>query len=382
MNGSNRPRFNARNLIIIAFVVMAVGVIGAAWVATLNDVTEEQPTLPTAPAQASVFCHIGSEKDDFLSNPEVQRILQEDYLIDVSFNNMGSIDQAQLSTSQLEDVDCLWPSNTTALDIFEQQHPNIDSSDSIIFNSPIVLYTWRGVIAGLEQEGLVEETDEGHYVADMQELTDLLVAQDRPTWNDLGVEELYNGFNIVTTDPTRSNSGNMFYGLFLNMLNGAQVATMDDLSTNFQTIDDYYQRQGLMQGSSGTLFDNFIVQGMGATPMMANYESLIVEFSVANQEQLDAISQTLRIIYPRPTVWSAHPLIALTPEGRRLMDALADPEIQQIAWEQHGFRTGLAGITNDPAVLDVAGIPAQVGAVINLPRAEAMQEMVNRLDGN
>ncbi len=186
-------------------------------------------------------------------------------------------------------------------------------------------------------------------------------------------------FNVVTSDLTRSNSGNMSYGLLLNMVSGGDVATLSDLDANFEIIETYYQRQGLQQSSSGTLFDNFIVQGIGATPLMANYESLIVEFSIANQAQLDAIMDTLRVVYPQPTVWSSHPMIALTPEGRRLMDALADPEIQELAWEEHGFRSGLIGVTNDPGVLEITGIPAQVTSVMNLPQAQAMQMMVEGL---
>ena len=384
MDDFNEPDgngFNPRNLIIIVFVVMAIGVLAAMWVQTLNDVTEEQPT---AAAQASVFCHIGSEKDDLMQNPRVREILRDRYNLDVTTNNMGSIEQAYLTPGELEGVDCLWPSNTSALEIFNQQNPNTDSSSSVIFNSPIVLYTWAPIVEGLETEGLFTLTSEGHYVAPTQAIVNQLTADPRPSWADLGVTltGLNGRFNIVTSDPTRSNSGNMFYGLLLNMVSGGDVATMNDLDNNFDVIEQYYQRQGLQQSSSGTLFDNFIVQGVGATPIMANYESLIVEFSIANQSQLQAISDTLRVVYPQPTVWSSHPMIALTSEGRRLMEAMADPDIQNIAWEEHGFRSGLIGITNNPDVLNVAGIPAQVTSVINLPQAQAMQSMVERLRGN
>ena len=42
------------------------------------------------------------------------------------------------------------------------------------------------------------------------------------------------------------------------------------------------------------------------------------------------------MLYPVPTVWSAHPYIALNENGARAIDALMDEEIQQIAWEKHG----------------------------------------------
>ena len=43
-----------------------------------------------------------------------------------------------------------------------------------------------------------------------------------------------------------------------------------------------------------------------------------------------------------------------------LIEALQDEEIQKIVWEQHGFRSGLAGVQNDPKVLNIAGIPESI----------------------
>ncbi len=373
-----RNLLKPRNLIIVAFVVMAAGVLIASWVNTSADVFR---------TTTEVVCNIGSEKDDFLSNPEVQRILANRYGLEVDFDNMGSIDQALLTEAQLQGIDCLWPSNTSALEIFRAEHPNLDYDDSVIFNSPIVLYTWNDVLLGLENSNVVEQTSEGHYVVDAALLFDRLADEDldadgdvRPTWEDLGVDR-FNSFQVITTDPTRSNSGNMFYGLFLNMLNEGNIVSENGLDEYYPVVEEYFISQGLLEGSSGDLFDKFIQQGSGAYPLMANYESLIIEVSVENEAQRDIIRDRVRIIYPQPTVYSAHPLIALTDNGERLMDALSDPEIQTIAWEQHGFRSGILGVDNDPSVLDIAGIPAEITQIINLPSAGAMIELVNRLQG-
>lgn len=369
----NNRRLTPAIITILFLVIVLIVIAPTAW-------QQIQTALPRELTE--VTCFIGSEKDDFLSNETVTTILANRYGLEVDFTNMGSIEQAYLDRSRLSATDCLWPSNTSALEIFRannQQAFNAGSYEhETIFNSPIVFYSWTPIVDALQSEGLVaQEAD--HWVTDTADFVDLLVSEERPTWNELGVEDLYNGFNLITTDPVRSNSGNMFYGLLLNMLNGGQVADLGTLNQHLPTIEAYYNRQGLLIESSGILFDDFISRGMGANPMIANYESLIIEFSVQNQESLDLIRDQIRVIYPQPTVWSAHPMIALTDEGSQLIEALRDPELQTIAWEQHGFRTGLIGVSNDPAVLAIAGIPAEVRSVMNLPQPQAMIEMVEQL---
>ncbi len=188
-----------------------------------------------------------------------------------------------------------------------------------------------------------------------------------------------NIFDVITTDPTRSNSGNMLYGLFANMLAGGQVATLTTLTDELPTIKAYFENQGYMEESSGVLFDRFINTGMGANPIIANCESLLIEFSVAHQDSLDMIRSQIRVIYPTPTVWSARPLIARTANGKLLIEALKDEQLQRIAWAQHGFRSGLIGVQNDLSVLKIASIPAQVDSVMPLPRADAMIAMLDYL---
>ena len=62
-----------------------------------------------------------------------------------------------------------------------------------------------------------------------------------------------------------------------------------------------------------------------------------------NKDIWPKVKDKMRILYPVPTVWSSHPFISLSARASKLMEALKDPEIQKIAWEQHGFRTGLVG---------------------------------------
>jgi hypothetical protein len=151
------------------------------------------------------------------------------------------------------------------------------------------------------------------------------------------------------------------------------------MEENLPVIEAYYDSQGYMEESSGVLFDRFISTGMGANPLIANYESLLIEFLLANGKNLDTIQNEIKMIYPMPTVWSSHPLIAKTDAGEQLLEAMKDEKIQQIAWEQHGFRSGLAGVQNDPSVFDLSGIATEVQSVMQLPQADAMLRLVEYL---
>jgi hypothetical protein len=86
------------------------------------------------------------------------------------------------------------------------------------------------------------------------------------------------------------------------------------------------------------------------------------------------------MLYPSPTVWSSQPLVALTPGGKRLMEALRDPEIQRIGWEHHGFRYGVFNNPIDPSVVNVSGVPATIDSVLKMPKPEIMERIVNALD--
>ncbi len=357
-----------RSLIVLGFIVIVGGVL-------LTSVIQQN----TPHEVKTVTCYVGSEKSGFLDNPEVKTILRDKYSLEVSYTKMGSIEQAYVDSSQ---VDCLWPSNTSALEIYRDAHKQEFDAGTIsyetIFNSPIVLYSWGPLVDALTQEGLFTQVD-NHYTVDTARLVDMLFQNPPPSWQSLNVSGLYGNFNVITTDPTRSNSGNMFYGLVANMLAGGQVATLDTLNSQLPAIKAYFENQGYMEESSGVLFNRFINTGMGANPIIANYESLLIEFSVAHQDSLDMIRNEIRVIYPTPTVWSAHPLIARTSNGKLLIEALKDSDIQRIAWEQHGFRSGLIGVQNDPAVLKVASIPGEVNSVMPLPRADAMIELLDYL---
>ena len=149
----------------------------------------------------------GGEKIGLLEDEEVQDILRDRYRLVIDYAKAGSIDMV---TDDAEGRDFLFPSNQTALELYKQVHGDPVKSE-IILNTPIVLYTRSAVAQALVDSGLAVVTN-GVYTVDMEKLTETIEAG--TTWEEIGLPQLYGSVSVGTTDPTKSNSGNMFAGFW------------------------------------------------------------------------------------------------------------------------------------------------------------------------
>jgi len=206
------------------------------------------------------------------------------------------------------------------------------------------------------------------------------MVNDRTTWKDIGLDDLYGSVKFVSTHPAKSNSGNMGSGLVANLMNGGKVVDEQAIQTLLPQIKQLYGRLGYMEHSSGTLFSQFLKQGVGSYPIIVGYENQMIEFGLENSQYLDLLQKKVRTLYPKPTVWSNHPVIALTDNGVKLVEALKDPEIQELAWKKHGFRTGLSGIQNSTKDMMFKGIPENITSVIPMPSYRVMDIIIRELE--
>lgn len=336
----------------------------------LDSVKKPQPSK-----FVDVAAYVGGEKMAFLANPAVDAILKDRYGVHLNPTKAGSIEMVtDLPTAGR---DALWPSNQIAAEMFRNRGGSPVAVETI-FNSPIVLYAYDIVTEALIRQGIVKKRSESYYIVDFPKLVRHIMEE--KTWKEIGLPQLFGKVGIHSTDPTRSNSGNMFAGLLANMLNGATVVTSDSLDGVLPELVEYFRLRGHMEHSSGDIFKNFITTGVGARPIIVGYENQLVEFTLENERYRDYLREKIRTLYPEPTVWSSHPVIALTPAGKRLVEALKDEDLQKIAWERHGFRSGLMGVENDPAVLDVLGIPKEITSVMPMPDAATMSRIITALE--
>ena len=365
-------------LLVAAGIIVALQVMGGGEKDENGGSNSGSDTTPVPRVQV-VTGYIGGEKEGFLQNPKIQQLLRDRYYLEVDFTRMGSIDLVKADSTGL---DFLWPSNEVALQLYRDDHPGVVVKTETIFNSPIVMYSWPPIVDALIAQGIVESQSGVYYVIDTAKMVDLIIAGTQ--WQDIGLSQLFGNVSVVSTDPTRSNSGNMFYGLLANLLVAESnptnsVATDATIEGVLPTIKSYYDSLGFLPTGSGEMWDSFVSVGMSQNPIIVGYESQLIEFSIEQAASPDQVNG-IRVLYPRPTVWSSHPMIALTDGGEALLAALQDPEILDIAWREHGFRTGFGGVVNDPQALSITGIPQDITAVLPLPRPSTMDRLIEYLE--
>ena len=323
------------------------------------------------PEEITVSGYLGGEKEGLMQDEEVKKILKDKYGITVEYTKAGSIEMIEQDSS---DKDYLFPSSQTALELFNQTKSDKLYKSEIVFNSPIVIYTWKPIAEALINNRIVEEKDNSYYIADTSALIKLVT--DKKKWSDIGVNDLYGYVTIQSTDPNKSNSGNMFAGLVANIMNNETVVDSSTVDTILPNLKDFFGKIGYMEHSSGDLFEQYLKTGMGAKPMIAGYENQMIEFAIENPNDWNMVKEQVAVLYPEPTVWSSHPLIALNEKGAKLIEAMQDEEIQKIAWEKHGFRTGVNGTINTE-IEGFYGIPKNINAVIQMPNPDMMQKIMD-----
>ncbi len=247
------------------------------------------------------------------------------------------------------------------------------TKSEIVFNTPIVIYSWKPIVDSLKKNNIAYEKDGVNYV-NMSSLGEMM--RDGKNWQDIGVN-LYGNLIIKTTDPNESNSGNMFLGLLANALNGNKPVTKSDVGTISQDLKKIYTNIGYMESSSKDIFTQYLHQGMGAYPMIAGYENQLLEFSVEEPGIFDRVKDNIVILYPDPTVWSSHIFISLNDKTNIAIDVFKDKEIQELSWKRHGFRTIVSGA--EEGGFSVKGLAKEVNSIMQMPSIEVMEELMRAI---
>jgi hypothetical protein len=329
--------------------------------------------VASSPDRITVKGLVGGEKSGLLDDEQVKKILADRYNIAIDYSKRGSI---EMVSGDVAGNDFLWPSSQFAAQLFLDRQ-QVAKSETI-FNSPIVFYSWNIVTDALTNQKLVQKHGATYYLSDAPGLVKLISGGAK--WKDVGLPQLYGKVTIYSTDPTRSNSGTMFAALLTTLLNDGDVPDDASADKHLPELKQFFSRMGYTEGSSADLFKQFLNTGVGANPLIVGYENQMIEYSIEHADQLAVLQQSVRVIYPQPTMWSGHPLIALTPNGQKLLDALKDRDIQRLAWERHGFRSGLLGVENDLRGLKVGGIPPRIESVVPMPNSGTMSKVLGALE--
>jgi hypothetical protein len=326
-----------------------------------------------------LFGFAGGEKEGFIGNARVRGLLERRFGLVLDARRAGSVEMVRERALLDQKPQFLWPSSSVLVEVARTSGVKI-SRDQVIFNSPIVLYSWDRIADGLVKAGFAEPAGGPRYTIDLMKLLKAIIAGE--SWASLGVSDLFGRARIVSTDPNRSNSGFMFAGLAASLLSGDVIA-LDTLPRIDGDVATVFKRMGFKPPSSGKLFDDYIAGGAGAQPLIVGYENQLVEWVLQDPERWKRVEANAPakpvIIYPRPTAFSAHPLISIERAADELIDALTSEAVLELAWEDHGFRGPLGTIGKARNPLLQSRLIDRIDAVLPMPDAPVMMALLDHL---
>ena len=354
-------RLAALGLAILLVVGVGVGIISSAGQAL-------------APSTVALTGYIGSEKDAFFKDPRVVAALQRGGFA-VSVTTAGS---RQIAATDLSKADFAFPAGVPAAEKIRVDHPG--SKAFVPFYTPMAIATWKPIVDLLTAAGVVHTTGDVTTL-DVAAYMDLVAKNTR--WKDLPGNSAYpvnKSILITSTDVRKSNSAAMYLSLASYVANGANIVQNDaEVAKLMDRLAPLFLRQGFVASSSEEPFDDYLVQGIGKSPMVMIYESQFIQRAAAAD---GSITPDMVLMYPDPTIFSKHTFVGLTPNGIKLGDFLTnDPEMRSLA-TQYGFRT-----TDTPAFTKFVAdhklaVPASLINVIDPPTYETLEAMITRLEAD
>lgn len=134
-----------------------------------------------------------------------------------------------------------------------------------------------------------------------------------------------------------------------------------------------------METSSEDSFNQFLTLGVGSKPMMVGYESQLLDLAVNQPDAFKQIKDDVVIVYPTPTVWSTHTLMALDEKRRHTAEPVENTGGAEAGVGAPCFRAANFAGTDSISRFGVAGTLDQIPAVSELPNNDAMQHLITTL---
>jgi len=231
--------------------LLALGAGATATVAVLGPRRIESWVTGRSADQVRLWGFIGGEKVNFVRNDKVADLLMRRFGITLDARRAGSVEMVSDPTLTGQKPEWLWPASNVLSQLARRNGLAV-RRDEIVFNSPIMIYSWSPVVEALIRRGYVEERAGVFYLVKARELVADIVQG--TTWRDLGIANLFGRVLVSSTDPTKSNSGFSFAGLLANLLAG-DVASPETLSRDLETIASIFDRMGYKESSSGTALE-------------------------------------------------------------------------------------------------------------------------------
>ena len=334
----------------------------------------------------NIYVATGGGKEDFIADEEVVKIMQKDYKLNVIYDNWSNgkiIKNPLVREDGTTKYDAMFCSDQRFYDYYKLA-PNTEKGEAkrynvlnggLTLNTPIVIYSWDEVVDALEKEKIVTKKDNVYYITDMNKLLNYILEGKK--WSDIGLNTLYGNINIASTDPVTSSPGATYYGLLLSIMCESQVNT-ESVEKNLPKLKEFYTKSGYMNNTPADLFERYLKTGMGGEPMIVDYEKSIIDFANSNPDGFNQVKDSIRVLYPTPTIWNSHCIASFTENGNEFYKAFENSNIQKIAWEKYGFRTGITGGSYDVSKFGI-GVPQRITSTVTSLKMDTYNRLIEYL---
>jgi ABC-type molybdate transport system substrate-binding protein len=206
-------------------------------------------------------------------------------------------------------------------------------------------------------------------------------------WGAIGGAADWGSFDLVTTDPTRSNSGQLTLALWAQSKLGS--AALNAAEFNNQAIAELISlvKRSVYQPPRSTdiLLQEFITRGPNDADVAIAYESIALHRWV---QSTATQGKPYQIYYIDPTLETISTAAIVrrnvdrgtADAARKFIDFLAQPE-QQAIFVQYGFRPidnglDLRSIANSPWSQNIPGVEVSPPGVTTAPDRDTLAEII------
>jgi len=364
---------NLRRAIGPALAVLLLIGVAIAVSRSIQDKKQAEIEAGHAAARISVSVLTGSEKEKFLTDPELAKVLNAEGIA-ISVQKAGSREIA--SRPDLKSFDAAYPAGAPAAVKIGQTTGSKRTYTS--FYTPMAVASWKSLIPVLEASGLVSQRDGVMYIADMAKLVGIM--QKGTRWKDLPGNTAYavgKSVLISSTDVRKSNSAGMYLALASYLANGNNVVDNEaDADKVAGSMVGLFSRQGFQESSSAGPFEDYTAMGIGKAPLVMIYEQQFLEYILSHPNP----NPDMVLLYPVPTILSKHTLVALSDNGARFAQVMiSNPKVSSIA-QHYGFRTQDSSELFTAVEARKLVIPHTVVDVIDPPSYDILEKLINRID--
>ena len=353
-------------------LLLLIGV-GAGITYSVRESRQAHLAALQASAQITVKILTGSEKEHFLEDAELQKVLAS-HGISITFQKAGSREIA--TRPDLKTFDIAFPAGEHAAVKISQ---NTGSKRIYAaFYTPMAVASWKTLIPVLEKSGLVSRKGNAYFIVDMAKMLDIMEKGER--WRDLPDNTVYSvgkSVLVTSTDVRKSNSGAMYLSLAAYLANGNNVVDNDAAATKVSAqMVGLFSRQGFQESSSAGPFEDYTSMGIGKAPLVMIYEQQFLEYVLSHSNP----NPDMVLLYPQPTILSKHTIVALTDNGAKFAEEMiSDPKVMAIA-QRYGFRTQDSSQLFSAVEAKHLAVPHTIVDVIDPPSYDILEKLINQVD--